>query len=245
MHPSEPDHPLHELVAVMDRLRAPGGCPWDAAQTHESLAKHALEEAYELVETVETGDRAGMREELGDLLLQVVFHARVAQEHAGDPFGLDDVARDLTAKLVRRHPHVFADEVYVDDAGLTARWDAIKLEEKARTSCLEGIPLGQGALSRAQKVVSRAARAGVLPAASAAATDDAAPDDAVAVDDGAPADEAAIGAALLALVRRAQAAGVDAEGALRAASRGVEAQVRAVEAARGGGSGAAGEERVT
>lgn len=231
MHPSTPDHPLHELVAVMDRLRAPGGCPWDAAQTHASLAKHTLEEAYELVETMETDDRTGMREELGDLLLQVVFNARVAQEHESDPFGLDDVARDLTAKLVRRHPHVFADEVFVDDAGLTARWDAIKLEEKARASCLDGIPLGQGALSRAQKVVSRAARAGLLPAADQAASgDDAGPGAAGSVDDGSPgADEAAIGADLLALVRRAQAAGIDAEGALRAAAREVEAQVRALE----------------
>jgi len=188
-----------------------------------------------------------MREELGDLLLQVVFNARVAQEHEDEPFALDDVARDLTAKLVRRHPHVFAAEVYVDDAGLTARWDAIKHEEKARASCLDGIPLGQGALSRAQKVVSRAARADLLPAADqAASVDDAGPDGTDAVDDAAPdADEAAIGAALLALVHRAQAAGVDAEGALRAASRGVEAQVRAVEVARRGGWEPTGEERVT
>lgn len=218
------DHPLDELVAVMDRLRSPGGCPWDAAQTHESLAEHTLEEAYELVETLETGDRAGMREELGDLLLQVVFNARVAQEHTDEPFGLADVARDLTAKLVRRHPHVFADEVYVDDTALTARWDAIKLEEKARTSCLEGIPLAQGALSRAQKVVSRAGRSGLLPGAGDEPMDAGA---VAGVDD-----EASVGAALLAIVRRAQAAGVDAEGALRAASREVEAQGRSAEEVR-------------
>lgn len=157
--------PFDDLVAVMDRLRSPGGCPWDAAQTHASLARHALEEAYELVETLETDDRAGMREELGDLLLQVVFNARVAHEHEREPFGIDDVVRDLTAKLVRRHPHVFADETYVDDASLTARWDAIKQEEKARTSCLDGVPLAQGALSRAQKVLSRAGRAGLAPTA--------------------------------------------------------------------------------
>ena len=223
------DHPLDELVAVMDRLRSPGGCPWDAEQTHESLAKHTLEEAYELVETLETADRAGMREELGDLLLQVVFNARVAQEHEEEPFGLADVARDLTAKLVRRHPHVFADEEYVDDDALTARWDAIKREEKARTSCLEGVPLAQGALSRAQKVVSRAARAGLLPGAADELRDGAVPAD---VDE-----EAAVGAALLALVRRAQAIGVDAEGALRAASRAVEAQVRAAEETRRSGAG--------
>lgn len=238
MHRTEdvPDHahPLDELVAVMDRLRSPGGCPWDAEQTHASLAKHTLEEAYELVETIETGDRSGMREELGDLLLQVVFNARVAEEHEGEPFGIDDVARDLTAKLVRRHPHVFADEVYVDDAGLTARWDAIKQEEKARTSCLDGIPLAQGALSRAQKVLSRAGRAGLAPAEPATATGGPVGDDA-----------AAVGAALLGLVRHAQTVGVDAESALREASREVEAQVRAAEEADRAGLGArAGEERV-
>ncbi|MEP7763019.1 MazG family protein [Sanguibacter sp. 25GB23B1] len=234
---SVPDHahPLDELVEVMDRLRSPGGCPWDAAQTHASLAKHTLEEAYELVETIEADDRAGMREELGDLLLQVVFNARVAQEHEGEPFGIDDVARDLTAKLVRRHPHVFADESYVDDAGLTARWDAIKQQEKSRTSCLDGIPLAQGALSRAQKVLSRAGRAGLLPDPPAAPVGGAVGGDA-----------AAVGAALLGLVRHAQEVGVDAEGALRAASRELEAQVRAAEVGSRAPLGAsAGEEGVT
>ena len=102
-----PGDGVRRLVAVMDTLRSPGGCPWDAEQTHESLVPFALEEAHELAEAIEAGDRAGLREELGDVLLQVVFHARVAQEHDTDPFDLDDVARALTAKLVRRHPHVF------------------------------------------------------------------------------------------------------------------------------------------
>ncbi|PFG32440.1 XTP/dITP diphosphohydrolase [Sanguibacter antarcticus] len=225
--------PFDDLVAVMDRLRSPGGCPWDAAQTHASLARHALEEAYELVETLETDDRAGMREELGDLLLQVVFNARVAHEHEREPFGIDDVVRDLTAKLVRRHPHVFADETYVDDASLTARWDAIKQEEKARTSCLDGVPLAQGALSRAQKVLSRAGRAGLAPTAALSLG--------VVVGDGA----ADVGAALLELVRHAAAVGVDAEGALREASRQVEAQVReAEEGQRAASAHGAGEARV-
>ena len=105
---SQPDS-LRALVSVMDRLRSPGGCPWDAQQTHESLVPYALEEAHELAEAIETGDRAGLREELGDLLLQVVFHARIATEHPSDPFDVDDVAADLVAKLVRRHPHVFED----------------------------------------------------------------------------------------------------------------------------------------
>src|SRR5947209_18201229 len=97
---------LDELVAVMARLRAPGGCPWDADQTHESLVPYALEETYELVEAIESGDREGLREELGDVLLQVVFHARIAAEDPDEPFDVDDVVADLVAKLVRRHPHV-------------------------------------------------------------------------------------------------------------------------------------------
>lgn len=100
---------VRDLVATMDRLRSPGGCPWDAQQTHASLVPYALEEAYEVAEAIEAGDRADLREELGDLLLQVVFHARIAQEHPTEPFDLDDVARGITAKLVRRHPHVFGD----------------------------------------------------------------------------------------------------------------------------------------
>jgi XTP/dITP diphosphohydrolase len=107
---------VRDLVATMDRLRSPGGCPWDAQQTHASLVPYALEEAYEVAEAIEGGDRADLREELGDLLLQVVFHARIAQEHPTEPFDLDDVARGITAKLVRRHPHVFG----TDGAGATA-----------------------------------------------------------------------------------------------------------------------------
>ncbi|MBC7551510.1 MAG: hypothetical protein H7269_11580, partial [Cellulomonas sp.] len=119
---ARPDTPrrgagVRELVGVMDLLRSPGGCPWDAAQTHESLVPFALEEAHEVAEAIETGDRVGMREELGDLLLQVVFHARVAQEHATDAFDLDDVARGVAAKLVRRHPHVFEADAEHGQAG--------------------------------------------------------------------------------------------------------------------------------
>ncbi|GMA34998.1 MazG nucleotide pyrophosphohydrolase domain-containing protein [Demequina litorisediminis] len=95
---------LARLVEVMDRLRSPGGCAWDAEQTHETLIKHALEEAYELAEAVETGSREDLREELGDVLLQVVFHARVAQDHAEDPFGIDDIARGVADKARRAPP---------------------------------------------------------------------------------------------------------------------------------------------
>ncbi|MBI9114682.1 MazG family protein [Sanguibacter suaedae] len=208
--------PLRHLVDVMDRLRSPGGCPWDADQTHESLVRYALEETYELVEAVETGDRAGMREELGDVLLQVVFNARVASEHPDEPFGIDEVASDLAAKLVRRHPHVFGDDEYVDHETLRVSWDAIKREEKGRASVLEGIPLAQGALSRAQKVVSRAER---LEGTAGPAVPEPVGD-----TPGAVADD------LLALVRRAHALGVDAEGALRERVRALEAEVRTLEA---------------
>ena len=200
--------PLRELVAVMDRLRSPGGCPWDAAQTHESLVPYAIEEAHEVAEAVETGDRANLREELGDLLLQVVFHARIAQEHPDDPWGLDEVASELTAKLTRRHPHVFADAVAEDSEHVRAQWEQIKKTEKSRESVFDGIPAGLGALARAQKVSSRAARTGV--------------------DAPTPADDS-LGSRLLALVAEAQQQGLDAEGELRRAARDWESDLRAAE----------------
>ncbi len=139
--------PLLRAVAVMDRLRSPGGCPWDAAQSHRSLAKYLLEETYETLEAIETDDMALLREELGDLLLQVLFHARLAEElPAAQRFGIDDVAGDLVAKLVHRHPHVFADVPVADAAEVTA---------------VDGVPMGQPALALAAKLVSRAGRAGL------------------------------------------------------------------------------------
>ena len=107
---SEPTgEPLLELVRVMNRLRSPGGCPWDAEQTHRSLVEYLVEEAYETVEAIETDDRVALREELGDVLLQVVFHSRIAEESVDDPFSIDDVAAGIVAKLIARHPHVFGD----------------------------------------------------------------------------------------------------------------------------------------
>ncbi len=163
-----PVDPLRELVAVMDRLRSPGGCSWDAQQTHASLVPFLLEEAHELAEAVDADDRAGLREELGDVLLQVVFHARVAQEHADDPFDIDDVARDVAAKLVRRHPHVFTDAVAPADSHV--QWDRIKKAEKGRESALDGVPASLPALARAQKIAARATRAGLDVPAAATAT---------------------------------------------------------------------------
>jgi XTP/dITP diphosphohydrolase len=199
---------LRELVRVMDRLRSPGGCPWDADQTHQSLVPYALEETYELVEAIETGDRAGLREELGDVLLQVVFHARIAAEDPDAPFDVDDVAADLVAKLVRRHPHVF-DKAAVD-TDLHVQWDRLKTAEKSRESALDGIPSALGALARAQKVADRAARAGLAVSH-------------------APTDDGDLGERLLALVLEARDLGVDAEGALRRTAAAWEHDLRAQE----------------
>jgi XTP/dITP diphosphohydrolase len=231
---------VRALVEVMDRLRSPGGCPWDARQTHASLVPYALEEAYEVAEAIESGDRAAMREELGDLLLQVVFHARIAQDAPAESFDLDDVARGVTAKLVRRHPHVFdrlvpggsasdATGAAADLEDLHAQWDRIKGHEKQRESVLDGIPAAQGALARGQKVLARARRAGLAAGGDLAQV---APPQGPNVADGAGAvawTEAEVGRRLLELVAAADQVGVDAESALRAAVRAVEADVRAAE----------------
>jgi XTP/dITP diphosphohydrolase len=211
---------LSELVAVMDRLRSPGGCPWDARQTHRSLAEYLLEEAYETVEAIESGDRDDLREELGDLLLQVVFHARIAQEDADDPWDIDDVARGIVAKLVRRHPHVFSDD---GDAVTTAddvesRWHALKAQEKGRASVTEGIPEALPALLRASKVLARSEHLDIaLPEAVDLAAD---------VDD-----EEALGDLLLVLVAAGRARGWDAEAALREAVRRQARRIRDAEGA--------------
>ena len=209
---TEPD-PLADLVAVMDRLRSPGGCPWDAEQTHSSLVPYAVEEVFEVAEAVETGDRANLREELGDLLLQVVFHSRIAEEHAEDPFDVQDVAAGIAAKLRRRHPHVFAE---VEDLGggeeVHRRWEQLKQEEKARDSVFDGIPLSMPSLARAQKVLGRSLRAGLpVPAGVELAGED------------------ALGDMLLAIAAAAHTAGLDAETALRSAVRRLEAASREAE----------------
>lgn len=217
----------------MDRLRSPGGCPWDAEQTHESLVAYAVEEVAEVVEAVETGDRAGMREELGDLLLQVVFHARVAQEHPDDPFDIDDVALGIAAKLRRRHPHVFADVTVTDAEEVHRNWDALKQAEKQRASVVDGIPPALPALARAQKVLGRLRRAGVaLPAPDPAGGTHGSPVHVEPAGGSVVAD--VLGARLLDLVVEAEEAGVDAEQALRRAVRELEQQVRRQEERHGG-----------
>jgi len=193
----------------MDRLRSPGGCPWDAAQSHRSLAKYLLEETYETLEAIETDDMPLLREELGDLLLQVLFHARLAEElPVAQRFGIDDVAGDLVAKLIHRHPHVFADVPVADAAEVNENWERLKAAEKGRDSAVDGVPMGQPALALAAKLVSRAGRAGI--------------DLDVSAND--------IGDRLLGVVREAVAAGVDPESALRESARAYRDALVAAEA---------------
>jgi XTP/dITP diphosphohydrolase len=199
---------LLELVEVMDRLRTE--CPWDREQTHRSLATYLLEETYETLEAIDTWDATGVDrdlvEELGDLLLQVVFHARVASERHPDGFDIDDVAGGICDKLVHRHPHVFAGLEVADAAEVDRNWEALKAAEKQRSSPVEGIPLALPALAYAEKVVGRLSKAGVLPAALDGP--------ARQVDPGAE-----LGAELLRLVVAAREAGLDAEQELREAVR--------------------------
>jgi XTP/dITP diphosphohydrolase len=190
---------LLDLVEVMDRLRRE--CPWDKEQTHESLVRYLLEETYETIEAIETGDRDHLQEELGDLLLQVYFHARVASEDPDEPFAIDDVAAGIVEKLVRRHPHVFGDADSSDVAAVEANWESIKAEEKSRSSVIDGIPLGLPALSLAAKVISRVTKG--------------AAELSVPVPGQAAYDAGSLGEVLFALVAAAHAAGLDPEQALR------------------------------
>ncbi|MGZ5418259.1 MAG: MazG family protein [Nocardioides sp.] len=196
---------LLDLVTVMDELRR--NCPWDREQTHESLARYLLEETYETLEAIEAGDYTHLREELGDLLLQVVFHARVASEDPDDAFTIDDVAGGIVDKLVHRHPHVFAGLDVADVSEVEANWETLKHAEKGRDSVLEGVPMALPALALADKVVGKAAKVDVLP---------------VAGD--------SLGDRLLALVVEARAAGHDPEQELRTAVRRLADSVRAAEA---------------
>ena len=203
---------LLDLVQVMDRVRVE--CPWSSLQTHKGLAKYGIEEAYELVEAIEEGDREELREELGDVLLQVVFHARIAEEHPEEPFSVDDVAGGIVAKLIHRHPHVFGEETADTPEDVKAHWLRTKAEEKRRGSVTEGVPLGQPGLALAAKLVSRARTAGL--------------------DVPLPTGEG-VGYELLALAARAEAAGVDPEAALRAAARVYRDAIRLAEGGRGEG----------
>jgi XTP/dITP diphosphohydrolase len=213
-----------DLVRVMDRLRSPGGCPWDAAQTHESLARYLLEESYETVEAIETGDETALREELGDVLLQVAFHARLGAEHA-EPWGIDDVAAGVVDKLVRRHPHVFADAYAPTADAVASDWERRKATEKGRTSPAEGVPLAQPALSLASALLERASRAGHDGYGLQDPNGNTGPGLLAAADEVFD-NEQALGEALLGVVARARVAGLDPERALRGAARRLADQLR-------------------
>ena len=208
---------LQRLVEVMNQLRSPGGCPWDAEQTHESLLKYLLEESYEFVDAVHSGDRTDMKEELGDVLLQVYFHARIAQEHPTDPFSIEEVAGGIADKLIRRHPHVFAGVEVRDADEVLANWEEIKKQEKGRTSALDGIAMSQPALPLIEKLLYRAEKYGVELAV---------PKEVNVVGD---ADESAVGQALLAVIAWAHSNGIDAEAALRKEAAKLSQQITTIE----------------
>lgn len=196
------------LVSVMARLRAPGGCPWDARQTHSSLAIHLLEEAHETLAAIDRGDSEELEEELGDLLLQIVFHAEIAR---GDGhFEVADVVDGLVEKLVRRHPHVFGDAKAETADDVVVQWESLKHEQKGRAEIAEGIPRSLPALLLAHKVQRRLAGQSARFEASAERISEMAPSVTEAPDP-----EEAVGALLYEVVALAQSAGVDPEGALR------------------------------
>jgi XTP/dITP diphosphohydrolase len=211
-----PASELQRLVEVMDRLRSPGGCPWDAEQTHESLIKYLLEESYEFIDSVDAKDREGMREELGDVLLQVYFHARMAQDHPTDPFSIEDVARGIADKLIRRHPHVFEDLEVSGTQEIIENWEEIKAKEKGRTSALDGVALAQPALPFVEKLLYRAEKYKVHVQLTKYKSDK-------------PATEENVGEALASIIAWARDNEIDPENALRLYGRQIAAQIKEAE----------------
>ena len=204
---------LVEAAATMRAVR--DRCVWTQQIGHRALVPYLIEESHELIDAVEAGSRAELREELGDVLWQVLFHAEIASRDEDDPFDIDDVARVLNEKMIRRHPHVFGDAVATTPEEVLVHWNAAKAAEKhTRTSVLDGISRGMPSLALAQKLVGKAAQVGV---------------DAVAPGPEAPASEAELGDALLALVQTAREHGWDAERALRERLRTLEGDIRAPE----------------
>ncbi|MBI4664175.1 MAG: MazG family protein [Verrucomicrobia bacterium] len=214
---------ITDLLNVMAKLRSPTGCPWDREQSHMSLRFHAVEEVYELMDAIEAGDDHEMMEELGDLLLQVVFHCQLARERGA--FDFDKVARHIVEKLIRRHPHVFGDAKVKDVEGVWTQWDKIKRAEKegtkhARPSALDGIPKHLPALLRAEKLVKKARKAGLSPLRNGRATQRNLSKPAIAKN-------------LFALVEYAQARGWSAEALLRREIQQAERSLRRRERALG------------
>ena len=205
---------LTRLRQVMDKLRSPGGCPWDAEQDHVTLLKFLLEESYEFIEAVEENDRDAMQEELGDLLLQVYFHSRMAEEDKEQPFDIEDVAKGVADKLIRRHPHVFSDTIVGSSSEVLENWEAQKAVEKGRTSAIDGVPLAQPALTLASKLLYRASKSNYkLPIA-----------EPVKLPDGIDQDQ--FGELLLGLISQAVEKGLDPEAALRGAAKSLITQIK-------------------
>lgn len=205
---------LLRLREVMDKLRSPGGCPWDAEQTHQSLLKYLLEESYEFIESVENNDRQDMQEELGDLLLQVYFHSRMAEEDTNQPFNIEDVAKSVADKLIRRHPHVFAGTKVDNSQDVLENWEKQKALEKGRSSIIDGVPLAQPALPLAAKVVYRINKLNYsLPISQP-----------IKLDDQTNQDQ--FGEILLGLIAQAVEKGLDPEAALRGATKSLVAQIQ-------------------
>ncbi len=209
---------LLRLREVMDKLRSPGGCPWDAEQTHQSLLKYLLEESYEFIESVENNDRQDMQEELGDLLLQVYFHSRMAEEDTNQPFNIEDVAKSVADKLIRRHPHVFAGTKADNSQDVLENWEKQKALEKGRNSIIDGVPLAQPALPLAAKVVYRINKLNYsLPISQP-----------IKLSDQTNQDQ--FGEILLGLIAQAVEKGLDPEAALRGATKSLIAQIQEHEA---------------
>jgi len=208
---------LIRLREVMDKLRSPGGCPWDAEQDHTSLLKYLLEESYEFIESVENNDRDAMQEELGDLLLQVYFHSRMAEEDAKQPFNIEDVAKSVADKLIRRHPHVFAGEVVDSSADVLENWEKQKAAEKGRTSAIDGVPLAQPALTLATKVLYRLKKLNY----------DLSVSEPIKLNDDVDQDQ--FGQILLGLITQAVDKGLDPEAALRGATKELIVQIQELE----------------
>ncbi len=214
---------LESLIQTAHRLRAPGGCPWDAEQTHRSLVQYLLEETYELIDAIESGDRDEVLEELGDVLYQVIFHSDLASNGTlGEPFDLEDVAQYMEQKMISRHPHVFGtaeeQEEYKAATGddVMQRWDSHKKKEKpGRTSVLDGVPQAMPALALANKVMGKAEKIGLLE-----------PSETPAIP---MSDEQELGKLLLAVVSSARSLGLDPERALREATKELQVEIRAAE----------------
>lgn len=230
----QPGARLLDVITVMDRLRSPSGCPWDAEQTHQSLVPYFVEEAHEAVEAIESGDEEHILEELGDVLLQVVFHARIAAERE-DGFDIDDVSARLVDKLVHRHPHVFGDVAAADAAAVEANWEQLKAAEKPdREHPLDGIPAGMPDLARAVKVATRLERAGLgqwlraevdrrLAGGSAAGESVPSGESATAGVPVTAGEDSVVAARLFEVVLDARALGVDPSAAMRALLRDLRA----------------------